>query len=433
MAAIDNFAVAEQLPTFHPLVAEAPPARKRTASPRVPTVPILGVPFDQVTIAEAVEIIERMIESREPHYIVTPNVDFLVQAMRDAELHRILFNADLVVCDGMPLVWASRWMGSPLPERVAGADLVPRLIEAAEQKGHRLYLLGATPEANEQAVANLRKFHPNLIVAGYYSPPFQPLAEMNHDEIADRIRIAKPDLLLVCFGCPKQEKWMAMNCHALGVPVTMGVGATIDFLAGRVRRAPRWMQRSGTEWLFRLAQEPRRLFRRYLMDLQVFGVAVAAQWWRLKFLGKAWWPLWLQRHKACVSDSETQADATELPATTVQGSNWQRIDLPRRFEAGVVRRNARIWDQVVSSERHCLLEASAVEFVDSAGMGVIISLHKRLQTAGWQLVLIEPSRAMRRAMTHLRLDDVLSVAADFNQARQRTQGRWPMVQPEDGL
>src|SRR5882672_2502311 len=221
-----------------------------------PPIAMLGVPFDNVTTTEAMELIERMIASRRPHYLITANVDFLVQAREDVELRRIFFDADLVLCDGTPLLWASRLLGNPLPERVAGADLVPLLIRLAAERGYRLFLLGATPASSSQAVAKLTAAYPNLIIAGHYSPPFNKLLEMDHEEIARRIREAKPDLLFVSFGCPKQEKWIAMHYRALGVPVAAGVGATIDFLAGNFKRAPVWMRRSGFEWVYRMAQEP---------------------------------------------------------------------------------------------------------------------------------------------------------------------------------
>src|ERR1051325_5857311 len=242
-----------------------------------PPIAILGVPFDNVTTTETIQAIERMVASREPHYLVTANVDFLVQAQEDVELRRILFDAHLVLCDGTPLVCASRLLGNPLLERVAGADLVPLLLRVAAEKGYRVFFLGATPESVKQAVDNLKKLHPTLVIADYYSPPFNKLLEMDHDEIKRRIVEAKPDLLFVSFGCPKQEKWIAMNYRSLRVPVSIGVGGTIDFLAGRLARAPLWMQRTGTEWIFRLAQEPRRLLGRYAKDLQYFSLGILSQ------------------------------------------------------------------------------------------------------------------------------------------------------------
>lgn len=252
---------------------------------------ILGVDFDCVTFLGAMERIEQMIAHRGSHYVVTANVDFLVQAHRDAEFSRILAGADLVLCDGTPLVWASRLLGRPLPERVAGSDLVPQLIKRAAEKKYRLFFLGAAPEAASLAAANVRAKYPNLHV-DFYSPPFRPLDKMNHDEIRERIRTARPDILFVAFGCPKAEKWMAMNLRLLDVPVMIGVGGTIDFLAGRVKRAPVWMQRAGLEWAFRLAQEPRRLVRRYAIDFFYFSRVLARE------LCSSKWQSWRRLHKA---------------------------------------------------------------------------------------------------------------------------------------
>jgi len=143
------------------------------------------------------------------------------------------------------------------------------------QKGLALSSLGQVnieKKANAQAVANVRAQYPQINLGGHYSPPFRPLLEMDHEEITRRIRLARPDILLGSFGCPKAEKWIAMHYRSLGVPVTIGVGATIDFLAGRVRRAPVWMQRSGLEWTYRLAHEPRRLWKRYLWIVPLFSM-----------------------------------------------------------------------------------------------------------------------------------------------------------------
>src|SRR5581483_3525673 len=186
-------------------------------------------------------------------------------------------DADGILCGRTPLLWASRWLGTPLPERVAGSDLVQQLIQREAEKGHRLFLLGASPEAGSQAAENLRQQYPGLAV-DHYAPPFQRLLEMDHDEICRRIAAFRPHVLFVSLGCPKQEKWIAMHYRLLGVPVSIGVGATIDFLAGRMKRAPRWMRHVGLEWAFRLLQEPRRLFRRYTKDLWVFGRKFIRQW-----------------------------------------------------------------------------------------------------------------------------------------------------------
>src|SRR5258706_1542894 len=172
------------------------PRSRRCAAP----IAMLGIAFDNTTLAETLQRIQAMVASRQPHYVVTPNVDFLVQARRDVELRRILLDADLVVCDGTPLVWASRLLGNPLPERVAGADLVPQLLRVAAGKKFRLFFLGATPEANAEAADKVHAQYPGVIMAGHYSPPFRSLLGMDHGEIVRRIRAARPDLLFVAFG-----------------------------------------------------------------------------------------------------------------------------------------------------------------------------------------------------------------------------------------
>lgn len=360
---------------------------------------ILGVPFDNVTKAEAVGLVEAMIASGEPHYLVTPNVDFLVQARRDVELRRILFEAHLVLCDGTPLVWASRLLGNPLPERVAGADVVPLLIRVAAQKGYRLFLLGASADSARRAVERLQGQYPQLVIAGHYSPPFNPLLEMDHDEIRRRVRQAKPDLLLVSFGCPKQEKWVAMHYRSLGVPVTAGVGATIDFLAGQVKRAPAWMQRSGTEWIYRLAQEPRRLFRRYTTDLWVFGTSILPQWWQLRL--RAVWK--------AVPAGPAQL---QMPAAISRTETCWRVRLPGRLDCSTVQAHASLQDQILGSGKHCVLEMSGTSFIDSTGVGFLIRLHKGLKARGLKLVLLAPSAAVARALGLMRLNDFFTGAAN---------------------
>jgi exopolysaccharide biosynthesis WecB/TagA/CpsF family protein/anti-anti-sigma factor len=343
--------------------------------PTRPPIAILGVAFDNVTTGEAVAAIEHMVASRRPHYLVTANVDFLVQAQNDVELRRILTEAHLVLCDGTPLVWASRLLGNRLPERVAGSDLVPVLLKVAAEKQYRVFLLGATPDSVEEAASCLRRKHPSLLLAGYYSPPFSKLLAMDHEEIKRRVREARPDLLFVAFGCPKAEKWMAMHYRDLGVPVVAGVGATIDFLAGRVKRAPRWMQHAGMEWIFRLACEPRRLFRRYMKDLWVFGWRIVAQLSLLQ---------WLPRLSRWSS---------KLPA-------------------------ARWWDATRCVGRHCMVDLSGIRCMDSTDVGVLLTLQKKLHAVGRQFVLASVSRGVQRALALMRLKDQFDIAQDMAAAER---------------
>ncbi|HYG35496.1 MAG TPA: WecB/TagA/CpsF family glycosyltransferase [Clostridia bacterium] len=411
-------------------IVSMPPPLINSAKSLRPPIAMLGVPFDNVTKAEAIELIELMVASRNPHYLVTANVDFLVQARADVELRRILFDAHLVLCDGTPLVWASRWLGNPLPERVAGADLVPLLINVAAQKGYRLFFLGATPESARLAVAKLSASYPQLVIAGHYSPPFAHLLDMDHDEIKKRIVEARPDILFVSFGCPKQEKWIAMHYRQMKVPVTIGVGATIDFLAGAVRRAPVWMQRTGTEWVFRLAQEPRRLFRRYARDLCIFGSSFLPQWWQLQFSRS--------RRKSVVSSQKTEpsqlvkpvpvcppASSETLVNSLVNGQvDFQKIQLPERCDFAYTLGPSNVVELAIADGRHCLVDTSLVKFIDSTGVGSLIRLQKRLRALGREMILLAPSSPVRRALGLMRLDDFLLSVPDLNTAIQLLHTRF---------
>jgi N-acetylglucosaminyldiphosphoundecaprenol N-acetyl-beta-D-mannosaminyltransferase len=225
---------------------------------------LLGVGIDNISMDVTVETIDALIEKGGCHQVATANVDFLTKAFDDSELLDILHSCELVVADGMPLVWASKIMGVPLKERVAGADLVPRLLELSARKQRRIFLLGASEENSIAAAERIAQQYPGAIICGRYSPPFTPGVPMEDELILQLIAEAKPDVLLVAFGNPKQEKWIARHRDRLNVPVCIGVGASIDFLSGRQSRAPRWMQRCGLEWMYRTIGEPRRLALRYL-------------------------------------------------------------------------------------------------------------------------------------------------------------------------
>lgn len=378
-----------------------------TATARTP-VALLGIPFDAVNSSEAVDCIARMIASGRPHYPVTANVDFTVQALADVELRRILAEADLVLCDGMPLVWASRLLGNPLPERVAGSDLVPRLLAESERRGWRVFLLGGTDSSLARAADNVRSRHPNLQLVGTYSPPFRPLLEMDHEEILDRVRAARPDILLVSFGCPKQEKWINMHFRKSGVPVSIGVGATIDFLAGSVRRAPRWMQRFGLEWIFRLLQEPRRLFRRYFTGLWVFSYAILRQAWQMHSLRRS-----LTKNGP---DSEVVSQGT-------RSGQLEIVRFSRHLAAATIEAHAELWSRLADGASHVLMDLSQVEFADSTGIGLLLRLQKQLRSHGRHLVLIAPAKAITRALSLMRLSDLIPTAPDLEAARTLVQER----------
>ena len=244
---------------------------------------LLGVPVDSLTMDEALDAMERLIQARRPSYIVTPNVDVLVQLQRDREFKRIYDGASLVVPDGVPLMWAASFLGKPLKEKVSGSDLFVKFCERASQKGHKVYFMGAMPGVAVKAAEILTQRYPGLNVVGTYSPSFG--FEKNEAEcalIVQKITEAKPDVLFIGLGSPKQEKWTDRFKAQYNVPVTVGVGISFDYVAGTVKRAPRWMQDAGLEWSWRLAMEPKRLWRRYLVNDPVFFWLVLRQ----KFTGR---------------------------------------------------------------------------------------------------------------------------------------------------
>lgn len=227
---------------------------------------VWGLPLMPYTTNQALDRIDRLIEAREPSYFITANLHYAMVSEQNKQLHEANKRADFILADGMPLVWASRILQQPLPERVAGSDLIWKMCERAAQKGRRVFLLGGAPGIAEEAARKLLEKYPGFTMAGIECPPFRELSATEEEEMFERIRASKPDLLLIAFGQPKGELWLARHFEKLLVPVSVQVGASLDFVAGKVRRAPRWMQRTGLEWAYRLAQEPRRLLGRYLRN-----------------------------------------------------------------------------------------------------------------------------------------------------------------------
>lgn len=221
---------------------------------------ILGVPVDNVTHEETVARIEAFIENGRPHQVVTVNPEFVVAAQSDVHFFQVLQEADLSLPDGIGLLWAARFLGKPLSQRVAGVDTVRRMASLAAKRGYRLFLLGAAEGVAEATATKLEEENPGLKVAGTYAGSPDPKEE---EEIVEMIRAARPHLLLVAYGAPQQDLWIHRNLRRLEVPVAMGVGGAFDFISGKVQRAPGWMQRLGLEWLHRLLHEPWR-WRRML-------------------------------------------------------------------------------------------------------------------------------------------------------------------------
>ncbi|KYH33596.1 WecB/TagA/CpsF family glycosyltransferase [Neomoorella mulderi] len=219
---------------------------------------VLGNRVDPLTLAGAVARVTEFIRAGTPHHVVTLNAEIAYRAYCEPELQALINRAHLVTADGAGILWAARKLGTPLPERVTGIDLLQALAVAGARQGWRFYLYGAAPGVAEAAAARLQKEHPGLVVAG---TSHGYLSSREIPGLIEAIKAARPHILLVGLGAPKQEYWIASHLEELQVPVAMGVGGSFDVLAGRVQRAPAWVQRLNLEWLYRVIQEPGRVKR----------------------------------------------------------------------------------------------------------------------------------------------------------------------------
>ena len=229
-------------------------------------VEVLGLPVARLDYAGTLDWVDRLIQRGKPAFFITANLHYAMLCDRDPRLAAVNRQAAFLVADGMPLVWVSRLGSRPLAERVAGSDLIYSLCHRAAERGYRVFLLGGAPGVAEEAARRLGQRDPGLQIVGAEAPDLNRLPAREHDRLIDRIRRSRADLLFVAFGQPKGELWLAENCRRMGVPACVQVGASFDFVAGRIPRAPRWLRRVGLEWAFRLAREPRRLLPRYLRD-----------------------------------------------------------------------------------------------------------------------------------------------------------------------
>ncbi len=235
-------------------------------------VTLFGIDVDNYSLAETVDIVTTHAATHQaPAYVVTPNANHIVRLRKDPAFQAVYRNALLSVADGVPLLWVAKSQGTPLKGRVNGTDLFEKTCEAAADRGLSVFFLGGRPDAADRAAAILQERYPTLKIAGTHCPPFGFESDPVELAAIDRnLRTAQPDILFVGLGAPKQEFWMADHCQELGIPISLGIGVSFEFVAGMVQRSPRWMQRVGLEWLHRLWMEPRRLLSRTVLFLVVF-------------------------------------------------------------------------------------------------------------------------------------------------------------------
>jgi N-acetylglucosaminyldiphosphoundecaprenol N-acetyl-beta-D-mannosaminyltransferase len=253
-------------PTGFPLTMPAPPA----TVPDIPAIDLLGMRISRVNRAETLDLLQRFIDSGEPHLVVTADASGHVIASGDREFLEIVNNAALVTPDSTGVLWAARRLGQPLEERVSGVDLAEQLCAGSAARGYGVYFYGAAPGVAEEAAETMRRRYPGANIVGT-ADGFQNSAEQQAALIAD-IKGKRPAVLLVAMGIPKQEKWIVRHLEELRVPVCMGVGGSFDVFSGRVNRAPQWMQRRGLEWLYRLVKNPKKYAKVATLPVFVFRV-----------------------------------------------------------------------------------------------------------------------------------------------------------------
>ncbi len=332
-------------------------------------VAILGVPFDDVNVDEILALTGDMIATRRPHYVTTVGVDFLAEALSDVELRHILFDAHLVVAEDKTVVWASQMLGNPLPANVTVPSFIPQLLSAAEQKGWKVFLLGG----NDVVADKVRARHPKLQLVGAHQPADKPLLEMDNTDILRRLRDAKPDILLVAFGSPKQEKWINMNYRESGVPFVLGAGMTFDFLSGEGREKKK---NSGNFW---------KVVR-----------AVWEQWWRLR----------------------TKKKTAPPAAADVQPDPYGNflIHAPAELGAAAARASQVEWQRAVDNG-NVIFDLSDTVFVDSTGIGALIRLRKQARDLGHQFFLVAPRPQVTAALKLMKLDEFFTIQASASGVR----------------
>ncbi|MFR7590521.1 MAG: WecB/TagA/CpsF family glycosyltransferase [Longibaculum sp.] len=229
---------------------------------------------DNLTAAEAKNVVDKIIQEKKSAYVVTPNSDIVVKMQDDQELKKICDNADLILTDGQIVVKLAKYLGNPIKERVCMTDFVWDVFDLAIEKNYKVFLFGGKEDVLDRATANIKAKLPNLNIVDSYSPPFRfENNEKQLNEANERIRKSCADILIVFLGCPKQEKFIYYNKDKYQVPISITMGGCVDFIAGGVKRAPKWMQEAGLEWFYRFLQEPKRMFKRYFIDdMKIFSL-----------------------------------------------------------------------------------------------------------------------------------------------------------------
>ena len=347
---------------------------------------LLGLPFHRMTIDQALSDCAAMLADRSnPSYVITANLDFACQAASNKTLRDFIFNADRVLCDGLPIVWLSRLLGAPLPERVAGSDLVPKLLDQCEEVGASVFFLGSDKDTLQDLCTLLAESKPRLRIAGHHSPPMGNVESWDNGTIRQSLKETAPDLLLVALGCPKQEQWIARNYQDLSVPLCIGIGASLDFLVGKQKRAPQILQKAGLEWIWRLCGNPRRLTKRYAADLL--------------FLLRMGWRQWRDTRFRLASPAEdVPSDFSNSQSPSVELVSW----------TGEAVSDCEDLPTGNSIDRNMLLcDCSMVTRIDAAGLGKLAEMARRMNSERKMFGVLTPSEPVRRSIHSLGMSQQL--------------------------
>jgi N-acetylglucosaminyldiphosphoundecaprenol N-acetyl-beta-D-mannosaminyltransferase len=356
---------------------------------------LFGVPFHNVTFEEAIQWTVDRVRSGKPGVIATANLDFLVLAQTDSELRKVLYEADLVIADGFPPVKLAPFFGPPLKGRVTGSDITPMLAARAEKEGISIYGLGAAEGVAAKAMEVLKKRHPNLKVAGAWSPPYAPLDKMDHAEILRRLAEAKPDILFTAFGAPKQDKFNHMHVKTWNVPVAIGIGGTLDFIAGVQTRAPVWVQKLQCEWLWRWGTDPKRLTKRYVTNIS--------------FLFRA---VWLTLQLKLGRNIPARIDPSAPPHWPEHGVRYEDFSESRTG-----------FQPVQDSQDGCptltkvVIDLRNVEMLSSLEIGMLLELSKRVE----KVVLLHAGSKVWKLFKFSKLTDRLPLAKTCAEALRLIQ------------
>jgi N-acetylglucosaminyldiphosphoundecaprenol N-acetyl-beta-D-mannosaminyltransferase len=336
-----------------------------------------------------------LIASERSKLVVTANLDFHRVADEDPEMQRILYDADIMMADGFPMVKLSSLFGPQLRERVTGSDITPMLAEHAAKKGHRLFFLGAAPGVAQKAADILTERHPGLNVVGCYSPDKADVVSMKSEIILQQLEETKPDVLLVAFGAPKQEKWIQMHRDEWKVPVSMGIGGSFDFIAGAQMRSPVWMQKLGLEWLGRMLANPKRLAGRYMQDgLFLLGMIARLTAIRTGPRGRLSIPL-QQTDEGKKFDELNAVSAEMKPVKTLEDAE---------------REVARL--QELSRGKNLVVRPESTAWLSSVELGVLVLLSRFCRQQSRSLVVYSPSRKVRKLLDVQGLNNCFCVADD---------------------